>query len=156
ADVRRLLVEAAQADVEVFVVPQVEELRAPVGEIRMADMDRRDKSAIPAREFAVERDGLLRLRYQADDRLFPRHNWGNGAAEDRQCEHFLPGHMQPRLARVEMCFSYDGLAWLANAFLSEQSSGAGSPRRNRLNNSCDRAASSRRISRRLPRTRGIA
>src|SRR5688572_5848751 len=38
-----LLIQATQADVEVLLVPQVEELRPTVGEIRMANMDRRDK-----------------------------------------------------------------------------------------------------------------
>ena len=47
ADVGRLLVEAFQADVEVLVVPEVEELPAPVGEIRVADMNRRDEGPVP-------------------------------------------------------------------------------------------------------------
>lgn len=69
SDMRRFLIQAAQADVEVLVVPQEEELPASVEEIRMADMDGRDECPVPLIELTVEFDRLRRLRYQADDRL---------------------------------------------------------------------------------------
>src|SRR5205085_2736287 len=58
-----------QADVEVLLVPQVEELPATVGEVGMADVDGRDESAFPASQLPVHHNRLLRLRDQADDGL---------------------------------------------------------------------------------------
>ncbi len=69
ADVGRVLVEAPQADVQVMVVPKEEKLPTSVGEIGMADMDRRDERPVPLVKVAVHLNWLLSPRDQTDDRL---------------------------------------------------------------------------------------
>ena len=69
ANMSRLLIQAAQADVENFVVPEVQELAAPVGEIRVPDVHRRNESSCPVVELTIEGNRLPDLRYQTDDGL---------------------------------------------------------------------------------------
>ena len=80
ADVGWFLVEAFQADVQVVVVPEVEELPAPVGEIGVADMNRGDESTVPVGQLAVEFQGFLGLGDQADDGLV----LGVGGSSEKQ------------------------------------------------------------------------
>ena len=62
SEMGRMLIEAAQADVEVILVPEKENLPTPVGEVRMADVDRRYEGPVPLVKASVERNGLLSLR----------------------------------------------------------------------------------------------
>ena len=69
SEMGRMLIEAAQADVEVILVPEKENLPTPVGEVRMADVHRRGEGPLPLVQPAVQRDGLRGLRDQAGDGL---------------------------------------------------------------------------------------
>src|SRR5262249_24680551 len=89
ADVGRLLVQAAQADVQVLLVPQKKELSSPIGQVGMADMHGGHESPGPTGQFALHRDRLLGLRNQADDGLVFSHGSAgrNGSDEEYEDQH---------------------------------------------------------------------
>src|SRR5579862_2629288 len=65
----RFLIETAHADVEILFIPQEEKFRAAIGEIGMANVNRRDERALPVVEFAVHLDRFLGLGNEADEWL---------------------------------------------------------------------------------------
>src|SRR5439155_23077259 len=67
-DVSRLLVEALQADVQILLIPQEQELTAAVGEVGVADMNRRHEGALPIVQPSVHGD-RSGLRNQANEGL---------------------------------------------------------------------------------------
>ena len=69
SDVDRMLVEAAQTNVEIFVVPQIQKLGATVVEVGMADVNWSDERPIPVVELALHLDRLRGLGNQAKDRF---------------------------------------------------------------------------------------
>src|SRR5262249_25439396 len=100
ADVCGLLVEAAQADVKVLLVPKIEKLPAPVGEIGMADVNRRDERTVPAGQFAVHRNRHLRLRDQSNNGLLLGRRSTAGESADKDQEDLqlpLRGHLASSL-----------------------------------------------------------
>ncbi len=96
ADVGRVLVEAAQADVKVLLIPEEKELPATVGEVGMADVDRGHKGSVPIGQRAVHRDRLVRFRDQADDGILlgGGSTRGEGTPKNHQEEPFsMPNHI---------------------------------------------------------------
>src|SRR5262245_22522427 len=70
AEMSGVLIQAAQADVEVLLVPKEQELATSVSEIRVRNMDWRNKGSFPIGQLAVECHRPLHLRNKADDGLF--------------------------------------------------------------------------------------
>ena len=83
SDVGRVLIEAAKTDVEIVVVPKIQEFGASIGEVGMADVDRRDKCSVPVVELAVHLDRLRGLRNQADNRLLLSVGDGRNQGEEQ-------------------------------------------------------------------------
>src|SRR5262245_23569194 len=75
------LVQAAEADVQVVVVPEVQKLGTSVGKVGMADVNRRDKGTVPFVQLAIERDGFWRFGDQAKHGLVLAVEIGGGKDE---------------------------------------------------------------------------
>jgi hypothetical protein len=67
SEMRWMLIEAAEPDVKILLVPEKKELAASIGEVGMSYVDGRNESAVPVVEFAIQDDLLLRLRNQTND-----------------------------------------------------------------------------------------